>query len=309
LTENSKSSARIIYYGYVTILALTNCTARLGYLVSYLNLQRQLTMVWGKILGAFFGYLLAGPIGALLGIFIGHFFDRGVKASWSSNPFGASGRAQAQSAFFQATFSVMGYLAKADGHVTEREIRLATEVMRHMNLDANHRRDAIRLFNEGKVTDFDLDGILNRLKRECHFNKPLLQMFMHIQLQAAYADGHPSEQEKRALQRICHILGFAALDFHRIEAMFRAGQTYREYSQQNTQQSNDNSLHAAYDLLGIPQTASDAEVKRAYRKQMSQNHPDKLIAKGLPEEMIKMANAKTQEIKSAYELICQVRNI
>jgi DnaJ like chaperone protein len=59
----------------------------------------------------------------------------------------------------------------------------------------------------------------------------------------------------------------------------------------------------AYDVLGIDRTASDAEVKKAYRRLMNQHHPDKLIAKGLPEEMIRIATEKTQQIKQAYEQI------
>lgn len=263
---------------------------------------------WGKIIGGFFGFLLAGPIGMFLGIVIGHMFDSGLRVN-------VKHQAESQQAFFNATFLVMGYVAKADGRVSEAEIQVARNVMNRMGLNEQQRQRAIELFNEGKQANFNLDKALTELMQKCHQNKVLLHMFVEIQTQAAQADGHLSAAKQQVLQTICQRLGFAPLNFSFFEDLFNFQQRYQQHYQQHQQQgyrprqTTQLNLQDAYTLLGIKETATDTEVKRAYRKQMSQHHPDKLVSKGLPEEMMKLATEKAQNIKAAYERICEVRGI
>ena len=141
---------------------------------------------WGKIIGGTFGFMAGGPLGALLGAALGHQFDSGLK-QFDALPPGETERTQ--TAFFAASFSVMGHVAKADGHVSRDEIELARQVMSQMQLNEQQRRLAINLFNEGKAADFPLDAVLAQLRQECHRRATLLQMFLEIQLHAAYADG------------------------------------------------------------------------------------------------------------------------
>jgi len=259
---------------------------------------------WGKALGGAFGFMLGGPLGALMGIAFGHNFDRGLsgmdKGSWQ--PGVDNDRIQA--AFFTATFSVMGYIAKADGKVTRDEIRLAGEVMNHLGLNADMRESAKKLFNEGKSADFPIDEVLDQFKKETNRRTTLIQMFLEIQLQAAYADGvmHPAEQE--VLAHICQKLGIPLAQLKRLEEMLKAGFGNGGYQQSGSSQTT---LEDAYSILGADKSMSDAELKKSYRRLMSQHHPDKLVAKGLPEEMIRDATAKTQQIKSAYEQIKESR--
>ena len=266
-------------------------------------------MWWGKVLGIFFGLLLAGPIGAAIGLIIGHFFDRGLTLNqrWEGwQNFTSSNSSHAREAFFVATFSVMGHVAKADGRVSEDEIRLARQIMQYLGLDDLQKKKAIELFNQGKQVNFNLASALKALYQGCRHDRVLLQMFMGIQLQAAYADGQINTTQKKLLQDICNRLGFAALDFEQFERTFRAEQTYQETSS-SYRSSPQSRLSQAYILLGLKETATDSELKRAYRKLMSQHHPDKLISKGLPESMLKLATQKTQEIQAAYEEICKFR--
>lgn len=250
---------------------------------------------WGTLLGGALGFMLGGPLGALLGAALGRNFDRGLKITDEQGGFGIGDQQRVQAAFFTATFSVMGYIAKVDGRVTADEIATAEHIMSRMALNVQQREAAIGLFNEGKKPGFKLQEVLQQFRRECHRRQNLLQMFLEIQIATAMADGHAHPAERAALFEIGETLGF---DRHAIEHLF-------SFTGASHSASEPQPLSKAYDILGVSKDASDAEVKKAYRRLMSQHHPDRLIAKGLPEEMIKLATEKTQEIKAAYE---QVKN-
>jgi DnaJ like chaperone protein len=215
---------------------------------------------------------------------------------------GTSNHERTQLAFFTATFSVMGRLAKADGRVSEDEIAFARAVMAQMQFSAEQKKLAIELFNQGKQPEFDLDGVLQQFRRECHRRHTLMQMFLEIQLQAAYADGvlHPAERE--LLLHVFAQLGFSRHEFDHLEALVRFARGAAGGGRAAAAPRGP-TLEEDYAVLDLPKSASDAEVKKAYRRLMSQHHPDKLVAKGLPEEMIRLANEKTQQIRKAYERI------
>lgn len=273
--------------------------------------------VVGKIIGGFLGLAFGGPLGAIFGVMIGHFFDKGLSAP---GPFTAFRNIHlAKKTFFEATFLVMGHVAKADGHVSRNEIRAAEAIMRRLGLTAHMREEAIECYRRGKAPNFDLLGTLDALRRVCQAHPVLLELFIQIQLQAAMADGAISSETKSVLNTIYSRLGFNPADYQQFEAQFHAEQAFYERAQQYQRQRGYQQSHArpqrgpsvsdAYKVLGINPSASDKEVKHAYRKLMSKHHPDKLVAKGLPEEMIKLANEKTQEIRSAYEAINAARGI
>lgn len=256
---------------------------------------------WGKALGGTFGFMLGGPLGALLGAALGHTLDQKVgQGGLASLDLGAQQRVQA--VFFMATFSVMGHLAKADGRVSEDEIAAAREVMARLGLNSMLRQAAVRLFNQGKQADFPLDDVLQQFKRECHQRRTLLQTFMEFLLMAAYADGTLHATERRLLEHISAQLGFDAVEFTLIENMVRAGRRF-DGGYRPRVQTSDATLEDAYAVLGVSPQAGDEEVKKAYRRLLSQHHPDKLVAKGLPEEMMKLAAERTHQIRTAYEQI------
>lgn len=259
-------------------------------------------MRWiGKALGAAFGYLAAGPFGALLGAFVGHLFDRGLAQHFV----GASGAAaQIQAAFFRATFTVMGYVCKADGRISEAEIAIAEHVMAQMALSAEQRRQAIAYFNQGKQPGFALDAVLEQFRTLCRWQPNLFRFFLEVQLQAAFADGKLDQVERELLLHVADRLGLSPHEYARLESLLRG-----EQHQRQARGSRTDSLTAAYEILGVSKDALDSEVKKAYRRLMNQHHPDKLVAKGLPEEMMKMAKEKTQEIRAAYDTIKQARGM
>jgi DnaJ like chaperone protein len=254
---------------------------------------------WGTVLGGTLGFMFGGPLGALLGAALGRNFDRGIKITDQHGAFGAGQQERVQAAFFTATFSVMGYIAKVDGKVTADEIAAAEGIMSHMQLGSQQRKAAIKLFNEGKKDGFPLHDVIMQFRRECMRRRNLAQVFLEIQIATAMADGHMHASEKNVLFSIGEQLGFNRADIEHLFNMSGTGQRTGTQKQ---------SLSKAYDILDVSKSASDAEVKKAYRRLMSQHHPDKLIAKGLPEEMIKFATEKTQEIKAAYEQIKESRH-
>lgn len=275
-------------------------------------------MTWmGKLIGFLIGAALFGPLGAFLGLFLGHAYD---KTRQTPNIQGI--QTEAQHAFFDTTFSVMGHIAKADGHVSEDEINVARAIMQRIGLNEHQKQKAVEEFTRGKQSNFNLDANLNFLMRICHNHRNLLKMFLEIQIQAAYATGAASNSQQQILQTICHILNMPPLNFTLLNLLYGRKQQQSHYQHSYQQQSdysyqrqsfNPNqsglSLQEAYALLDITSAATDADVKKAYRRMMSQNHPDKLVAKGLPEKMVKLATEKTQRIQKAYEQICKARNI
>ncbi len=246
---------------------------------------------WGTFIGGTLGFVFGGPLGALAGAALGGNFDRGIKMG-DRIDMGAQERVQA--AFFTTTFSVMGHIAKADGHVSPQEISAARNIMAQMQLSEPQRTAAIKFFDQGKSADFPLEDVLHQFKQECHRRRNLIQMFVEIQISTAMADGNVDASEKQILYTIGEILGFSRSQIDHLFNIANGAQA----------SANDSlTLTQAYKILGVDKNNSEAEVKKAYRRLMSQHHPDKLVSKGLPDEMIALATEKTQEIRKAYDLI------
>ena len=251
--------------------------------------------------------MLGGPLGALLGAALGHNLDRGLGRLAEEGTLEPEDRERVQTAFFTATFSVMGHLAKVDGRVSEREIALAESLMSRMDLSSELRHTAIRLFNEGKAPRFPLDEVVRQFAYECHRRQDLIRIFLEIQIQAALVDGRLTSREEQLLSRICRHLGVSETAFRLLERMVRAalglGEKAGAEEPERGARTGEMSLADAYAILNLSPEASDEEVKRAYRRLRSQHHPDKLVSRGLPEEMMKLAAQKSHEIRSAYERI------
>lgn len=258
----------------------------------------------GAITGGLIGLLSGGPFGLFLGGAIGFLIQRSLSRKLQDyNP---------QQLFFRATFSVMGKVAKADGRVTENEIAFAREVMTRMNLSEARRREAIEHFTEGKGDTFDIASVLRPLAIILRQRPAVKLMFVEIQLQAAMADGDISAAEQAVLQQVFAELRFTQQEIEMLMSRMRAEDAFRRHSWESHQQPGHNDaglLEDAYGVLGVSPEASDAEVKKAWRKLMSQHHPDKLIAKGLPEDMVQLAKEKTQEIQAAYDRVKAARGM
>ena len=259
-------------------------------------------MQWtGKIVGGALGAFL-GPLGIALGLALGHQYD--VKAQ---TRVGSGARLGVGQQFFRATFQVMGHVAKADGRVTEREIDAARGVMASLRLTDTQRREAIGLFTLGKRADFDLDAELIELRRSSGAHPELLRVFLEIQLRFALAGNDMSGPVRLRLTRIASLLGFSGAVLASLEAALRGGRP--GYRPADSQASMESRMAAAYRVLEIEPSATDAELVKAYRRQMSRHHPDKLKANGLPDSMMEHAKERTQQIREAYEFLSERRGL
>jgi DnaJ like chaperone protein len=247
-------------------------------------------------------------LGALLGAALGHGFDRGLEAT-AQGSLEPGDRERVQTAFFAATFAVMGRIAKADGRVSPDEIRLAEALMGEMDLTPELRRTAIDLFNQGRRPGFALDAVLDQFRRECHRRHTLIQMFVEIQVQAAYADGALDPSEEGVLLQICGHLGVPEFVFRRIAERVRAERSFAGGEPGRASAPGRGTLVEAYAVLGVSDRDDPETIKKAYRRLMSQHHPDKLVSKGLPEEMMRLAAQKTREIRQAYEQVREARGL
>ncbi|VEB26490.1 Dna-J like membrane chaperone protein [Actinobacillus lignieresii] len=273
----------------------------------------------------FIGYKLFGGIfGGLLGVFIGHLADKKLYelGSVRSSIFGKN--LTRQSLFTQTTFAVLGHIAKAKGRVTEDDIHLARFLMTRLKLDANAQQLAQQAFTLGKEADFPLRQVIQEFREACGQRADLLRFFVEVQMQAALQDGQLDSNEQQILFTIAETMGMSRFQFEQMIAMVMAAQQFRSggFYQQSQQQSGSYhqsqgnyggyrpsgpNVKDAYTVLGVTENDDQNTVKRAYRKLMNEHHPDKLAAKGLPDEMMELAKEKAQQIQAAYDLICKTK--
>lgn len=271
----------------------------------------------GKLIGFFLGILSGTGIwGMVIGVILGHIFDRSRQASIGQGYF--SNQQQRQDLFFRTSFQIMGHLTKSKGRVTEADIQVASQLMDRMQIQGEARSAAQEAFRQGKEANFPLRERLRELRSVCFGRGDLIRVFMEIQLQAAFADGVLHPNERAVLYVIAEELGFSRLQFEQFLRMMEGGRQFghnAHYQRQSDYQQDGYQHHKGYgtpqgptlsdacNVLGVNPTDDATTIKRAYRKLMSEHHPDKLVAKGLPPEMMEMAKQKAQEIQAAYDLI------
>jgi DnaJ like chaperone protein len=253
-------------------------------------------VVIGALLGALFGGFAGLLVGAALGYAAGTVLRQSV----------IGGLRVVQSQLIDSTFAVMGALCKADNVVTRDEINAVERIFTMLRLQDKQRRAAKDAFNRGKQPDFDLDGAVDRFARVSRRRAPLVQLFLQLQVMAVAADGRVDPAEHAMLVRIARRLGLQEQDVAQLEALLRAGGAGP--SAPGAAPAADR-LADAYAALGVRPDASPAEIKRAYRKLISQNHPDKLAARGLPESMRAVAEERSREINAAYDMVKDARGI
>jgi DnaJ like chaperone protein len=261
----------------------------------------------GKVLGGALGLLAGGPLGAAVGVLLGHQYDE-YSQDWNEPRLrNDAGAAAVGDQFFRAAFRTMGYVAKSDGRVSEREIAAARAVMTDLRLTPPQVLTAIDYFTAGKQPDFNLNAELAGLATSCRGRPGLLRTFLEIQVRAALAGNNMEGPVRQLLGYIAQRLGVSAMELSQIEAVLRIRSgTFRQQPTRNTDREQ---LEQAYSVLECTPTTSDRDLVKAYRRQLSRNHPDKLKANGLPESMIEHAKQRTQQIIEAYELIRERRGL
>jgi DnaJ like chaperone protein len=252
------------------------------------------------VIGAVVGFLIGRLPGLLLGAAAGYFIGRSLRHGL------LGGLQVVRSQLIDSTFSVMGAIAKADRVVSPEEIRVAEAIFDQLHLAGGQREAAKAAFNRGKAPDFDLDAAVDGFARIGRGRGPLLQLFLQIQCMAVAADGNVHPAEHQMLLRVAHRLGLTERDVAQLEALLRTASPGRSTAGAPAPQKR---LEDAYAALGLTPAATEAEIKRAYRRLMSRNHPDKLAARGLPETMREIAEERSREINTAYDVIKAARQI
>lgn len=253
---------------------------------------------WGKTIGVVSGYLFAGPAGAVFGLLLGNIIDKSI-LSYMYNPRWYHYRQESteiKNLFVQALFKTMGHIAKSDGLISEADIQMARTIMREMRLIGTHKREAMNYYNAGKAANFNLGRTLQLINALCQHNPPLVKLFVDTILRVSHVDGqhaHKQQQVNIVLSR----LGFKTV-----------GGDHRESWQQQRQERNNYQAPTPetvsdYALLGVSPKAKKNDIKRAYRKKISQIHPDKLIARGAGKAKIDEATRMTQKLQAAYDRI------
>jgi len=244
-------------------------------------------MSWfGKIMGGSVGFMFGGPIGALVGASLGHVLVDDKSRAGYAEPGRMTGQEQRQVVFFTATFAMLGKMAKADGKVCKDEIGVVRSFMRDkLRLDAAAQQFAIGVFNEAKDNNTPFEEYARQFGSVFANEHQLRMMFYEMLFSVALADGvlHPSEEQ--ILRAAPSLLGLPGDVFQTVRRQF----------------VNDLSHH--YAVLGLEAEAEFGEVKKAYRRLVSEYHPDKIVSKGLPEDFVKFAEQKFREINEAYETI------
>jgi DnaJ like chaperone protein len=325
-------------------------------------------MKWGgKLVGGAFGALAGGPVGAILGLIAGHLVDdklegdAGAREALRRRPLHrvedaavaedesddegeAVGDPKAVNAlFFQVTFEVMGHVAKADGRVSDEDIRAARSVMTEFRLREVQIAAAIAHFTAGKDPGYDLSRAVMALRRVCAGRPDLLRNFLEIQLRTALAANDLGGPTRPMLLRVAAMLGVGGLEFARLETVLRQRQRARGGARASAGTAGGASgaagasgarpgggsrsggraegagrapgavprmsLTEAYEVIGVRAGAGDEAVVKAYRRQLSRHHPDKLRANGLPESMLEHAKQRTQQIIEAWDIIRAARGI
>ncbi len=263
-------------------------------------------MAWKcTFFGALIGLLITKSVwGAVFGAIIGQMVDQGAGMEWGGTPTGA---ASVSEVFFRTTFELMGHVAKSDGRVSEAEIGAAQRLMQELNLGPREISIAIACFRTGKSADYDANLSVEQLREACGLRFDLLRAFMELQLRAALAGNGISPPARSVLIRVAERLGMSGLEFAHMESTVRARQSGR--GNFAGRQSAQTPLAECYAELEVGAGMSDQEITKAYRRQMSRHHPDKLVANGLPESMAQVAKEKTQRIQEAYEAIRAARGM
>jgi DnaJ like chaperone protein len=244
--------------------------------------------IWGKIIGGAAGFALGGPLGALIGALAGHAVDR-MSGMGLQPGSGAPGDGTRQVAFTIAVIALGAKMAKADGVVTRDEVAAFKQVFR---IPPEEAKNVARVFDLAKKDARGFEPYAQQVARLFRDQPAVLEELLHCLFLIARADGHYHDAEKAYLRSVATIFGFDAAGFARLEAEYFGPDKADPYT-----------------ILGVGHDAAPDAIKAAYRRLIRENHPDKLIADGLPEEFVDAATDRMAAINDAYDRVCKQRGI
>ena len=234
---------------------------------------------WKAGIGGMIGFTIGGPIGGILGAIIGSKLGDKEQARPSINQ-------KNQAAFFTALFACFAKIAKADGKVTREEVdKVDHFIKERFKFPPDQRAFAIQVFNHAKDDDNSFRDYASQLSSLLSNNQSALVMFYELLFELSMADGHLDPTEEEILRQAIPIFGLEPDLFNLNKRKFGAD------------------ISDAYAVLGVTKDMSYKEIKTAYQRKRKEFHPDTLLSKGLPEELLEKAKDKFIEIQSAFEEI------
>lgn len=245
--------------------------------------------IWGKIIGGAAGFFaLGGPLGALLGALAGHAIDKQLE----EEPALAEAddrRATREIAFTIAVIALGAKMAKADGTVSRAEVAAFKQVFK---IPPDEINNVARVFDQAKRDVAGFDAYARQLANMFDERHPVLEELIDGLFHIARADGGVHESEIAFIREVARIFGFTDADFAR-QREFNVGPDHAD----------------PYTILGVRREQSDEDIRATWRRLMRENHPDKLMAQGLPAEFVDLANEKVATLNAAYDRIAKERGI
>ena len=233
--------------------------------------------IWGKILGGATGFAFGGPIGALLGGVAGHAIDK-IKTKKKL----PEETALKQIGFTIGVIVLSAKMAKADGKVTEDEIRAFKE---KINVPDSEIKNVAKLWDQAKKTTDGFQIYARQIANLLEKNSSVLEELLKLLIIIALADGKITIPEIKYLKEVGNIFGFSEEDFERI------------YSSKSGVSSDP------YQILGVSRDASINEIKQKWKQLAINHHPDRLISQGIPEDLIHKSTSRLKEINNAWDTI------
>jgi len=263
-------------------------------------------LYWGKIIGTLAGLATLKPWFALLGLFLGHQVDRFLVAQFQSFDRHSSPSGRLPDDYLRPLFQTMGHLAKIDGRVSEQEIRAARAIMHRLGLGPAQVRNAINWFDEGKQAAFPLLQTVRQLRRAAARRAELRLMFVRLLLEVVLAKERMHQKERAVIWSVCTELDIGRVELAQLEAMIRAQRGFRHSPAGDADAQR---VKQAYQTLGVAESATNDEVKKAYRRAMNKSHPDKIASRNPDDAVVAEAHKRTREVRGAYEMLKARRSI
>ena len=240
---------------------------------------------YGKFIGGGLGFVLGGPIGALIGFALGSMFD-GTQILTSTHTLASNRTTEGD--FKMSLLVLMACIMKADGRVDKAELAVVKKFL-VANFGEQGALEALQILKNLLNQPIDETEVATQIGQYMNYSSKL--ELLHLLFNIAYADGEVVSSELATIQRIANIFHIDRLDFESIKAPYMK-QVDRDW---------------AYKSLEIESSATDEEIKKAYRRMAMKYHPDKV--NDLGDEVKKSATEKFRSINEAYENLKKKRGI
>ncbi len=239
--------------------------------------------ILGSFIGASIGWWTLGPIGAIMGLVLGHLSEE--QSSFVKGSKQSPGQ-QARSGFLATLLVLVAAVMKADGKVLKSELDFVKRSL-VATFGEKEASKALLMLRDILNQNIPVEEVVHQARVNINYSSKV--QLMHLLFGIAHADGRVSVEEQRYLNQIAAGLGISKSDYESIASMFIK------------------SASAAYKVLEVEETATNEEIKRAYKKLAVRFHPDKVAHLG--DDIRIDAEKKFQKINEAYDQIKKERNI